>query len=67
MLCGRRQHLTADCRLRGFNDRAVEAYYHKLDMITLEALVRDNCGLEAILKLAPQRLPRCSDSTSATS
>lgn len=54
--------LTAECRLRGFIKRAVEAFYHELDMVTLDDLVRGNCGLEAILKLAPQRLPRCSES-----
>tara|TARA_R110002020_G_scaffold183962_2_gene380545 strand:+ start:6694 stop:7182 length:489 start_codon:yes stop_codon:yes gene_type:complete len=52
--------LTAECRLRGFIIRAVEAFYHELDLVTLEDLVRGNCGLETILKLAPQRLPRCS-------
>ena len=56
--------LTAECRLRGFIKRAVEAFYHELDMVTLDDLVRGNCGLEAILKLAPQRLPRCSESHS---
>ncbi|MDZ7602935.1 MAG: Rrf2 family transcriptional regulator [Hoeflea sp.] len=58
--------LTAGCRLRGFIDRAVEAFYHELDMITLEDLVRGNCGLEAILKLGPERLPRCSESASVS-
>ncbi|MBC7283992.1 Rrf2 family transcriptional regulator [Hoeflea sp.] len=53
--------LTAECRLRGFIDRAVEAFYHELDMVTLEDLVRGNCGLEAILKLAPERPARCSE------
>ena len=52
--------LTAECRLRGFIVRAVEAFYHELDMITLEDLVRGNCGLEAILKLAPERPSACS-------
>jgi Rrf2 family nitric oxide-sensitive transcriptional repressor len=52
--------LTAQCRLRKFISRAVEAFYHELDMVTLDDLVRGNCGLEAILKLAPQRIPACS-------
>lgn len=51
--------LTAECRLRGFITRAVEAFYHELDMVTLDDLVRGNCGLEAILSLAPGRLEQC--------
>lgn len=57
--------LTAECRLRGFISRAVEAFYHELDMVTLDDLVRGNCGLEAILKLAPQQSPACSAKDSA--
>lgn len=52
--------LTAACRLRGFITRAVEAFYHELDMVTLDDLVRGNCGLEAILSLAPQRPESCT-------
>jgi len=51
--------LTAQCRLRGFISRAVEAFYQELDMITLDDLVSGNCGLEGILKLAPQRQGTC--------
>ncbi|MEQ8306839.1 MAG: Rrf2 family transcriptional regulator [Hoeflea sp.] len=57
--------LTTECRLRGFISRAVEAFYHELDMVTLDDLVRGNCGLEAILKLAPQQSPACSAKDSA--
>jgi len=52
--------LTGNCRLRGFIGRAVEAFYHELDRVTLDDLVRGNCGLEAILQLAPQRPLPCS-------
>ncbi|WP_417425409.1 RrF2 family transcriptional regulator [Hoeflea sp.] len=51
--------LIADCRLRDFLTRAVEAFYRELDPITLDDLVRDNCGLETILKMAPDRSARC--------
>lgn len=52
--------LTAECRLRGFIHRAVEAFYMELDRVTLDDLVSGNCGLESILRLAPQRLGACS-------
>jgi len=53
--------LVATCRLRGFIKRAVEAFYHELDMVTLDDLVRGNCGLEAIMKLAPEPPSMCSE------
>ena len=53
--------LTDTCRLRGFIKRAVEAFYHELDMVTLDDLVRGNCGLEAILQLAPKPTLACTD------
>jgi Rrf2 family transcriptional regulator, nitric oxide-sensitive transcriptional repressor len=43
--------LSTDCRLRGYIARAVEAFYHALDMVTLEDLTRGNCGLEALLNV----------------
>jgi Rrf2 family nitric oxide-sensitive transcriptional repressor len=55
--------LTAECRLRSFIERAVEAFYHELDMVTLDDLVRGNCGLETMLRLAPERPPACSAKT----
>lgn len=45
--------LVTDCRLRGFISRAVEAFYHELDLVTLEDLVRGNCGLTRLLELVP--------------
>lgn len=53
--------LTGTCRLRDFIKRAVEAFYHELDMITLDDLVCGNCGLEAILQLAPNPSSLCSE------
>lgn len=46
--------LAAVCRLRGYIGRAVEAFYHELDMITLADLVKGNCGLRALLDMAPR-------------
>lgn len=43
--------LSTECRLRGYIARAVEAFYHELDMVTLEDLTRGNCGLEALLNI----------------
>lgn len=43
--------LSSECRLRGYIARAVEAFYHELDMVTLEDLTRGNCGLEALLNV----------------
>jgi Rrf2 family nitric oxide-sensitive transcriptional repressor len=43
--------LTGACRLRNVLARAVEAFYHELDMVTLEDLVRGNCDLSALLSL----------------
>lgn len=46
--------LSQTCRLRGFISRAVEAFYHELDMVTLEDLVKGNCGLAALLEMDPR-------------
>lgn len=43
--------LAADCRLRGYISRAVEAFFHELDMVTLADLVKGNCGLKALLDM----------------
>ena len=43
--------LSTECRLRGYIARAVEAFYHELEMVTLEDLTRGNCGLEALLNV----------------
>ncbi|MCV6593576.1 MAG: Rrf2 family transcriptional regulator [Silicimonas sp.] len=45
--------LASACRLRSYITRALEAFYHEMDMVTLEDLVRGNCGLEALLALQP--------------
>ncbi|WP_095589001.1 RrF2 family transcriptional regulator [Actibacterium ureilyticum] len=45
--------LAATCRLRSYVTRALEAFYHELDLITLEDLVRGNCGLTDLLALHP--------------
>jgi Rrf2 family transcriptional regulator, nitric oxide-sensitive transcriptional repressor len=47
--------LSTDCRLRGYIARALEAFYHELDMVTLDDLTRGNCGLAALLS-APETL-----------
>jgi Rrf2 family nitric oxide-sensitive transcriptional repressor len=41
--------LRPGCRLQGYIARAVEAFYHELDMVTLADLTRGNCGLAALL------------------
>lgn len=47
------------CRLRGYIARAVEAFYHELDMVTLEDLTRGNCGLEALLNVHNTLVDAC--------
>ncbi len=49
--------LHVSCRLRGYIARAVEAFYHELDMVTLEDLVKGNCGLIGLLEV-PDSLHR---------
>lgn len=51
--------LVRDCRLRGYIGRAVEAFYHELDMVTLADLVRGNCGLQSLLAMAPTLRADC--------
>lgn len=51
--------LISDCRLRGYLARAVEAFYHELDLVTLDDLVRGNCGLSALLALHPEPVTNC--------
>lgn len=43
--------LSKECRLRSYIARALEAFYHELDMVTLDDLTRGNCGLEALLNV----------------
>jgi Rrf2 family nitric oxide-sensitive transcriptional repressor len=49
--------LTETCRLRGYIARAVEAFYHEMDMVTLADLTKGNCGLAALLTV-PDSLRR---------
>jgi Rrf2 family nitric oxide-sensitive transcriptional repressor len=51
--------LSTECRLRGYIARAVEAFYHELDMVTLEDLTRGNCGLEALLNVPDTLADAC--------
>lgn len=51
--------LATACRLRGYIARAVEAFYHELDMVTLEDLTRGNCGLEALLSVPETLADAC--------
>lgn len=49
--------LWSTCRLRSYIQRALEAFYRELDLVTLSDLVRGNCGLHALLALAPHPAP----------
>ena len=57
--------LHSTCRLRSYIRRAVQAFYHELDMITLEDLVKGNCGLSALLEMAPRSPATCPPSQTA--
>jgi Rrf2 family nitric oxide-sensitive transcriptional repressor len=50
--------LSETCRLRSFISRALEAFYHELDMVTLADLVKGNCGLASLLDMQP-RIEAC--------
>jgi len=52
--------LSETCRLRGFISRALEAFYHELDMVTLADLVKGNCGLSALLDMSPRGTVSCN-------
>ncbi|PCD76256.1 RrF2 family transcriptional regulator [Pseudothioclava arenosa] len=45
--------LVSACRLRSYLARAIEAFYHELDQITLHDLVEGNCGLYELLGARP--------------
>lgn len=51
--------LHAVCRLRRYIDRALDAFYHELDLVTLRDLVQGNCGLTALLALKPEMPETC--------
>ncbi|WGW02861.1 RrF2 family transcriptional regulator [Tropicibacter oceani] len=53
--------LAQTCRLRTYVVRALEAFYHELDMVTLDDLVRGNCGLNDLLAMHPVPPGPCSD------
>ncbi|MFX0547069.1 RrF2 family transcriptional regulator [Roseovarius sp. S1116L3] len=52
--------LADTCRLRHFIARAVEAFYHELDMVTLADLVKGNCDLAALLDMRPAPALACA-------
>ncbi|WP_323769999.1 Rrf2 family transcriptional regulator [Antarctobacter sp.] len=52
--------LVSVCRLRGYVVRALEAFYHELDMVTLDDLVRGNCGLQDLLAAGGRLSGGCS-------
>lgn len=51
--------LAATCRLRSYVVRALEAFYHELDLVTLDDLVRGNCGLKDLLAAMPNVPASC--------
>lgn len=51
--------LVSACRLRGYLARAHEAFFHELDLVTLDDLVRGNCGLSELLTLQPAAPVAC--------
>jgi Rrf2 family transcriptional regulator, nitric oxide-sensitive transcriptional repressor len=51
--------LSATCRLRSYISRALEAFYHELDMVTLADLVKGNCGLTSLLNMMPRMDTTC--------
>lgn len=53
--------LSASCRLRSFVSRAVEAFYHELDMVTLADLTKGNCGLAALLSVQEKLRGACAE------
>lgn len=57
--------LDGNCRLKSYIARAVEAFYHELDMVTLADLVKGNCGLQQLLDMAPQAEAACAKAVAA--
>lgn len=57
--------LSATCRLRHFVQRALDAFYHELDRVTLEDLVRGNCGLIELLAMKPRPPAACGRTSHA--
>ncbi|MDE4134875.1 Rrf2 family transcriptional regulator [Phaeobacter sp. QD34_3] len=52
--------LTTACRLRSYIQKALDAFYHELDMVTLHDLVQGNCGLTHLLAMHPANGTACS-------
>jgi len=55
--------LVSACRLRNYIQRALDAFYHELDMVTLQDLVRGNCGLRELLSMSPAVPRGCAAQT----
>lgn len=53
--------LSAVCRLRSYVARAVEAFYHEMDMVTLADLTKGNCGLAGLLAVPDQLRRACAE------
>lgn len=52
--------LSHSCRLKAYLARAVEAFFHEMDLVSLADLVRGNCGLTALLQLDFGGRTRCA-------
>lgn len=57
--------LNETCRLRNYIARALEAFYHELDMVTLQDLVKGNCGLLSLLDMGEDLQRRCTSGRAA--
>jgi Rrf2 family nitric oxide-sensitive transcriptional repressor len=57
--------LAPTCRLRSYIARALEAFYHELDLVTLHDLVQGNCGLVDLLQLRDNLDAACARSVPA--
>ena len=44
--------LVSACRLKNAIRKALEAFFHEMDLVTLEDLVKGNCGLHEIFEAA---------------
>lgn len=51
--------LVSACRLRTYLARALEAFFHELDLVTLQDLVKGNCGLAELLSVRPEPPETC--------
>lgn len=57
--------LSASCRLRTYVARALEAFYHEMDMVTLADLTKGNCGLASLLAVPDSLRKACAEAASA--